>query len=53
MFNELTIKYREPEELWNDFLNILKDRAYKKVPKFIRKKVSKWLSKEALQILQD
>ena len=33
MFNELTIKYRESEELWNDILNILKDTAYKKVPK--------------------
>ena len=32
-FNELTIKDREPEELWNHIRNILKETAYKKVPK--------------------
>ena len=52
-FNELTIKDREPEELWNDIRNILKDTAYKKVSKVKRKKVSKLLSEEALQIAQE
>ena len=52
-FNELTINDREPEELWNYIRNILKETAYKKVPKVKRKKVSKWLSEEALQIAQD
>ena len=52
-FNELTIKYIEPEELWNDIRNILKETAYKKVPKVKRKKVSKWLSEEALKIAQE
>ena len=40
-FNELTIKNREPEELWNDIQNIQKETAYKKIPKVKRKKVSK------------
>ena len=52
-FNELTIKDREPEELWSDIRNILKEIAYKKVPKVKRKKVSKLLSEEALQISQE
>ena len=29
-FNELTIQYREPEGLWNDIRNILKETAYKR-----------------------
>ena len=40
-FNDLTIKYREHLELWNDIRNILKEPAYKKVTKVKRKKVSK------------
>ena len=32
--------------------NILKETAYKEVPKIKRNKVSKWLSDEALQIAQ-
>ena len=52
-FNELIIKDREPDELWNDIRNILKETAYKKIPTVKRKKVSKWLSEEALQIAQE
>ena len=43
----------EPEELWNDIRNILKETAYKKVPKVKIKKVFKWLSEEALRIAQE
>ena len=36
-FNDLTKKDRESEELWNDIRNILKETAYKNVPKVKRK----------------
>ena len=49
ILNKLTIKYREPKKLWNDIRNILKETAYKKVPKVKRNKVSKWLYEEALK----
>ena len=52
-FNDLTIKYKEPKELWNDIRNILKNTAYKNDPKVKRKKVSKWISEEALTIAQE
>ena len=53
MFNALQIEDRTPEELWNDIRTILIETANKKVPKVKRKKVSKWLSEEALQIAKE
>ena len=46
-------RYREPKKLWNDIRNILKETAYKKVPKVKRNKVSKWLYEEALKSEQE
>ena len=45
--------YREPDELWNDIKEIVKDTADKKVPKAKRKKVTKWLSDEAMKIADE
>ena len=50
MFNGLQLAGRESEELWNDIRDILKETADKKVPKAKRKKVSNWLSDEAVKI---
>ena len=52
-FNTLQTEDRTPEELWNDIRTILIETANKKVPKVKRKKVSKWLSEEALKIAKE
>ena len=52
-FNALQTEDRTPEELWNDIRTILIETANKKVPKVKRKKVSKWLSEEALKIAKE
>ena len=46
-FNGLQLADREPEELWNDFRDIVKETANK------RKKVTKWLSDEAVKIADE
>ena len=52
-FNALQTEDRTPEELWIDIQTILIETANKKVPKVKRKKVSKWLSEEALKIAKE
>ena len=52
-FNGLQLAGREPEELWNDIRDIVKETADKKVPKAKRKKVTKWLSDEAVKIAEE
>ena len=52
-FNGLRLAGREPEELWNDIRDIVKETADKKVPKAKRKKVTKWLSDEAVKIADE
>ena len=52
-FKALQTEERTPEELWNDIRTILIETANKKVPKVKRKKVSKWLSEEALKIAKE
>ena len=49
-FNGLQLADREPEELWSDIRDIVKETADKRVPKARRKKVTKWLSDEAVEI---
>ena len=48
-FNGLQLADREPEELWNDIRDIVKETADKRVPKAKRKKVTKWLSDEGVK----
>ena len=52
-FSGLQLVDREPDELWNDIKEIVKDTADKKVPKAKRKKVTKWLSDEAMKIADE
>ena len=52
-FNGLQLADREPEELWNDIRDIVKGTADKRVPKTKRKKVTKWLSDEAVKIADE
>ena len=52
-FNGLQLASREPEELWNDIRDIVKETAGKKMPKAKRKKVTKWLSDEAVKIADE
>ena len=52
-FNGLQLTGREPEELWNDIRDIVKETADKRVPKPKRKKVTKWLSDEAVKIADE
>ena len=52
-FNGLQLADREQEELWNDIRDIVKETADKRVPKAKRKKVTKWLSGEAVKIADE
>ena len=53
-FNGLQLADREPEELWNDIRDIVKETADKRVPNAKRKKkVTKWLSDEAVKIADE
>ena len=53
MFNGLQLADREPEELWNDIRDIVKETADKRVPKAKRKKVTMWLSDEPVKIADE
>ena len=44
---------REPEELWSDIRDIVKEIADKRVQKAKRKEVTKWLSDEAVKIADE
>ena len=52
-FNGLQLADREPEELCNDICDIMNETADKRVPKAKRKKVTKWLSDEAVEIADE
>ena len=52
-FNGLQLADREPVELWRDIRDIVKETADKRVPKARRKKVTKWLSDEAVKIADE
>ena len=53
IFNGLQLADREPEELWSDIRDIVKETADKRVSKARRKKVTKWLSDEAVKIADE
>ena len=53
IFNRLQLADREPEELWSDIRDIVKETADKRVSKARRKKVTKWLSDEAVKIADE
>ena len=42
-----------PEELWTDFHNIVQEAVTKIIPKKKKCKKAKWLSEEALQIVEE
>ena len=52
-FHGLQLADREPEELWSDIRDIVKETVDKRVPKAKRKKVTKWLSDKAVKIADE
>ena len=42
-----------PEELWTEVCNIVQEVANKSIPKKKKSKKAKWLSEEALQIVEE
>ena len=48
-FGGLQLEDREPDELWNDIREIVKDTADKMLSKAKRKNVSKWIINEAVE----
>ena len=52
-FNGLQLADREQEELWSDIRDIVKETADKRMPQAKRKKVTKWLSAEAVKIADE
>ena len=52
-FNGLQLAVREPEELWRDIRDIVKETTDKRVPKAKRKKITKWLSDKAVKIADE
>ena len=51
-FNGLDLLDRLPEELWTEVCNIVQEAVTKTIPKKKKCKKTKWLSEEALQIVQ-
>ena len=49
-FKGLDLIDREPDELWTEVCDIVKETGIKTVPKEKKCKKAKWLSEEALQI---
>ncbi|BFY99382.1 hypothetical protein BsWGS_02422 [Bradybaena similaris] len=51
-FKDLDFKVQEPNEIWEDIKDIIKDEAEKHLPKKIASRKSKWLSEETVEIAQ-
>ena len=49
-FKGLDLTDREPDELWTEVRDIVKQTGIKTIPKEKKCKKAKWLSEEALQI---
>ena len=49
-FKGLDLIDREPDELWTEVRDIVKETGIKTIPKEKKCKKAKWLSEEALQI---
>ena len=52
-FKGLDLVDTVPEELWTEVSNILKEVVIKTIPKKKKFKKAKWLSEEALQIVEE
>ena len=52
-FKELELVNSVPEELWTEFHNIVQEAAKKTTPKQKKRKKAKWLSEEALKIVEE
>ncbi|KAF7243620.1 Craniofacial development protein 2, partial [Varanus komodoensis] len=53
IFKELDLIDRVPEKLWTEVHNIVQEVATKTIPKKKKCKKAKWLSEEALQIVEE
>ena len=51
-FKELDLTDRVPEELWTEVCDIVQEAVIKTIPKKKKYKRAKWLSEEALQIVE-
>ena len=51
-FKGLDVIERVPKELWIEVHNIVQEVVIKAIPKKMKGKKAKWLSKEALQIAE-
>ena len=51
-FKGLDLVDRVPEELWMEVRDIVQDVVIKTIPKKKKRKKAKWLSEEALQIIE-
>ena len=51
-FKGLDLIDRVPEELWTEICNIVQEVVIKTIPKKKKCKKAKWLSEEALQIVE-
>ena len=51
-FKGLDLIHRMPEELWTEVHDILQEAVIKTIPKKKKCKKEKWLSKEAIQIVE-
>ena len=51
-FKGLDLIDREPEELWTEVQDIVQEAVIKTIPKKKKCKKAKWLSEEALQIVE-
>ena len=51
-FKGLDLVDRVPEELWMEVRDIVQDVVIKTIPKKNKRKKAKWLSEEALQIIE-
>ena len=52
-FKGLDLVDRVPKELWREIYNIVQEAVTKTNPKKMKWKMAKWLSKEALQIVEE
>ena len=51
-FTGLDLRDRVPEKLWKEVCDIVQEAAIKTIPKKKKCKKAKWLSEEALQIVE-
>ena len=51
-FKGLDLIDRVPDELWNEVRDIVQETGIRTIPKKKKRKKSKWLSEEALQIAE-